>query len=141
MTATRSLTACICPSEVAGLLRDAGIAGTLLALAEKKGRRKSRPDWISIWPGVDRDHQRAGEIMETHLWLPDDIRFAISAHHQVMMQGHSQPLVATAAVANRLSNELGLCVIPKVGQELDEMVGSEADCVRAIASAHEHSNL
>jgi HD-like signal output (HDOD) protein len=124
---------------MAGLLHDVGIAGTLLALAEKKGRRKTPPDLISIWPAVDRVHQRAGEIMATHWELPEDIRFAISAHHQVMIQGHAHPLAATVAVANELTHDLGVGVIPKVGQDLDEMTESEADCVRAHTSVDRSS--
>lgn len=118
---------------MAGLLHDVGIAGTLLALSEKKGRRRTPPDLISIWPAVDRVHQRAGEIMATHWQLPHEIGFAISAHHQVMIKGQAHPLAATVAVANELSHELGMGVIPKVDQELDVMTDSEADCVRAHA--------
>ncbi len=63
-------------SFMAGLLHDVGIAGTLLALSDKKGSRKAPPDLIAIWPAVDRVHARAGELM-ANLWgLPPDIRFA-----------------------------------------------------------------
>ncbi|HPG24903.1 MAG: HDOD domain-containing protein [Spirochaetaceae bacterium] len=119
---------------LAGLLHDVGIAGTLLALADRKGKRKSPPDLISIWPAVDRVHQRAGEIMATHWELPHDIRFALSAHHQVMLQGHPHPLAATVAIANELAHELGAGVIPKAGQALSELTEEEADCVRAHTS-------
>ena len=119
---------------MAGLLHDVGIAGTLLALADKKDRRKSPPDLISIWPAVDRVHQRAGEIMATHWELPDDIRLAISAHHQVMIKGQAHPLAATVSLANELAHELGVGVIPKAGQDLQEMSEGEADCVRAHTS-------
>lgn len=119
---------------MAGLLHDIGMAGTLLALAERKGSRKKPPDLISIWPAVDRVHQRAGEIMATHWTLPEDIRVAIAAHHQVMIKGSAHPLAATVALANELSHELGVGVIPKVGQDLDEFTQDEADCVRSHTS-------
>lgn len=119
---------------LAGLMHDVGIAGTLLALSDAKGRRKSPPDLISIWPAVDRVHQRAGELMAKHWELPMDIQMAISAHHQVMIQGHAHPLSAALAVANELTHELGIGVIPKAGAELDAMTDEEADCVRAHTS-------
>ncbi|MCP5043071.1 MAG: HDOD domain-containing protein, partial [bacterium] len=43
---------------MAGLLHDVGIAGTLLALSDRKPPKKPAPDLISIWPAVDRVHQR-----------------------------------------------------------------------------------
>lgn len=46
-----------------GLVHDVGIAGTLLALSDAKGRRKSPPELI-----------------------------AIGAHHQAMIGGHAHPL-------------------------------------------------
>ena len=84
------------------MLHDVGIAGTLLALSDTKGKRKTPPDLISIWPAVDRVHQRAGELMAKHWELPADIGFAISAHHQVMIAGHAHPLAATVSVVSAL---------------------------------------
>jgi HD-like signal output (HDOD) protein len=118
-------------SFMAGLLHDVGIAGTLLALADNKGKRKTPPDLISIWPAVDRVHQRAGELMATHWSLPPDIRFALSAHHQVLIQGHAHPLAATVAIANELACELGAGVIPKANGPLKGSTGDERDCLRA----------
>ena len=90
---------------------------------------------------MGRVHQRAGEIMATHWELPEDIRFAIWSHHQVMIQGHAHPLAATVAIANELTHDLGVGggVIPKVGQDLDEMTEGEADCVRAHTSVDRSS--
>lgn len=141
-TATAHLSRIVCKytaleaefAFMAGLMHDVGIAGTLLALSDSKGRRKSPPDLISIWPAVDRVHQRAGELMARHWELPADIRMAIAAHHQVMIQGHAHPLSSAVAVANELSHELGLGVIPKAGDDLSEMSDDEADCVRAHTS-------
>jgi HD-like signal output (HDOD) protein len=66
-------------ASMAGLLHDVGIAGTLLALSEGKGKRRTPPELISIWPAVDRVHQRAGDLMAQHWELPSDLRLAISA--------------------------------------------------------------
>jgi HD-like signal output (HDOD) protein len=118
-------------SFMAGLLHDVGIAGTLLALSDNKGRRKAPPDLISIWPAVDRVHQRAGELMAAHWALPPDIRFALSAHHQVLIQGYAHPLAATVAIANELAHELGAGVIPKADASPEEGPDEERDCLRA----------
>ncbi|MBM4382577.1 MAG: HDOD domain-containing protein [Deltaproteobacteria bacterium] len=107
-------------SFMAGLLHDVGIAGTLLALAERKGKRKTAPDLIAIWPAVDRVHQRAGELMAKHWTLPPDIAFTLGAHHQVLIQGYPHPLAATVAIANDLAAELGAGVVPKTGDGADE---------------------
>lgn len=119
---------------MAGLLHDVGIAGTLLALSDRKGRRKSPPDLIAIWPAVDRVHQRAGEIMAQHWDLPGDLRLAISAHHQVLIQGHAHPLAATVTVANELAHLLGSGILPKADQALTAMSEDERDCIRAHTS-------
>lgn len=119
---------------MAGLLHDVGIAGTLLALSDKKGRRKSPPDLISIWPAVDRVHQRAGELM-AKLWeLPPDIQTTLSAHHQVILKGEVHLLSATVAIANEVAHSLGKGVIPKADGALEEMTEAERDCVRAHTS-------
>ncbi len=138
-TATAHLSRIVCKytsleaefAFMAGLLHDVGIAGTLLALSDAKGRRKTPPDLISIWPAVDRVHQRAGELMAGHWDLPADIGLALSGHHQVMIQGHAHPLSSAVALANELAHELGVGVIPKQGASLEELGEEEADCVRA----------
>ena len=121
-----------------GLMHDVGIAGTLLALSESKGRRKSPPDLISIWPAVDRVHQRAGELMAKQWDLPADIQLAISAHHQVMIGGHAHPLASAIALSNEMAHFFGVGVIPKEGASLEGMTDREADCVRSHSSV-DHS--
>lgn len=116
---------------LAGLLHDVGIAGTLLALSDNKGKRKSPPDLISIWPAIDRVHQRAGELMAGHWELPEDIQIAASAHHQVIRKGEVHLLSATVAVANEIAHSLHAGVIPKANDPLQEMTEAERDCVRA----------
>ncbi|MFO0689695.1 MAG: HDOD domain-containing protein [Myxococcota bacterium] len=110
---------------MAGLLHDVGIAGTLLALADRKGRR-APPDLLSIWPAVDRVHVKAGEIMAKHWQLPMDLRLAIGAHHQVLCAGHPHPLAATIAIANELAHAGGAGLVEKVGDEGESADSSEA---------------
>ena len=116
---------------LAGLLHDVGIAGTLLALSDAKGKRKTPPDLISIWPAVDRVHCRAGELMAKHWELPPDIALAISAHHQVLLGGQPHPLAATVALANEIGHQLGAGVIPKEGAKLEALTDIERDCLRS----------
>lgn len=120
---------------MAGLLHDVGIAGTLLALAERKGRRGKVPDLLSIWPAVDRVHVRAGEIMAKHWQLPADLRLAIGAHHQVLCGGHAHPLAATLALANDLADAEGVGLVEKAAEE--EASGGKSEASDADwASAH-----
>ena len=138
-TATAHLSRMICkytPIEsefafMAGLMHDVGIAGTLIALSDAKGRRQTPPDLISIWPAVDRVHLRAGELMARQWGLPADIVLAIQAHHQVRIQGFEHPLAATVALANELAHDHGAGVIPKDGATLEALSELEADCIRA----------
>jgi len=116
---------------MAGLLHDVGIAGTLLALSERKGPRAAPPDLIAIWPAVDRVHQRAAELMADHWDLPADIKLVVGAHHQVIIQGHAHPLAATVCLAEDLAHELGRGVIPKEGDRVAAMSALEKDCVRS----------
>ncbi|MCR9097322.1 MAG: HDOD domain-containing protein [bacterium] len=117
-----------------GLMHDVGIAGTLLALSESKGRRKSPPDLISIWPAVERVHMRAGELMAKHWDLPADIQLAIANHHQVMIGGQPHPLSAAIALANEMSHFFGLGILPKEGAALEQLSEHEADCIRSYTT-------
>lgn len=122
---------------MAGLLHDVGIAGTLLALAERKRPRgRKPPDLVSIWPAVDRVHVRAGEIMARHWQLPADIRLAIGGHHQVLCGGHPHPLAATVALANEIAHAEGAGLVEKAGDEVaDGGSGAETRDAADAASA------
>ncbi|MFK7898625.1 MAG: HDOD domain-containing protein [Myxococcota bacterium] len=124
---------------MAGLLHDVGIAGTLLALAERKTRRRGPPDLTSIWPALDRVHQRTGEVMAKHWELPSDIQIAISAHHQVLVGGYPHPLAATVAISNQLCHEVGTGVIPKEGEALEKMDPLERACLESHAYVDQSS--
>jgi len=116
---------------MAGLLHDVGIAGTLLALSDRKGPRQKPPDLIAIWPAVDRVHQRAAELMAEHWQLPAELKLVLSAHHQVIIAGHPHPLAATVCLAEDLAHELGRGVIPKDSDRVEAMSALEKDCVRS----------
>ncbi len=115
---------------MAGLMHDVGIAGTLLALAEQSGRGQAPPSLVAIWPALDRVHQKAAEIMAEHWGLPPEIKLAIGAHHQVMIQGHAHPLAATVAIADDLAHELGFGLVP-AEHDQGKMSELERDCVRS----------
>lgn len=105
---------------MAGLLHDVGIAGTLLALAERKRPRGRRPpDLLSIWPAVERVHVQAGEIMAHHWQLPAEIRLALGAHHQVLCGGQPHPLAATIALANEIAHAEGAGLVAKAGADAE----------------------
>jgi HD-like signal output (HDOD) protein len=124
---------------MAGLLHDVGIAGTLLALSDRKGKRKSPPDLIAIWPAVDRVHQRAAELMADHWKLPADLKMAIGSHHQVMIQGSAHLLSATVCLAEDVAHQIGFGVIPKADDRVQAMTSLEKDCVRSHTSADRSS--
>jgi len=114
---------------MAGLLHDVGIAGTLLALSERRGPKSGPPDLISVWPAVDRVHPRAGQLMAEHWGLSEDLQRVLSAHHQVLVEGEAHPLSATVCVADHLARELGhgLVLEAKEGDDDD----FHLDCVRS----------
>ena len=124
-----------------GLLHDVGIAGTLLALSHAMGAqptRKAPPDLIAIWPALDRVHEQAAEMLAEHWQLPPDLKMAVGAHHQVLIQGFPHPLSATVAIANELAHDLGYGVLPKEDTPLVELSELERDCVASHTSV-DHS--
>jgi len=121
-----------------GLLHDVGIAGTLLALSHDVAKgpdRRPPPDLIAIWPALDRVHVQAGELLADHWQLPPDLKLAIGAHHQVLIQGHAHPMAATVAVANELAHDHGFGVLPKEDTVLRTMNALERDCVSSHTRA------
>lgn len=126
----------------AGLLHDVGIAGTLLALADGKAAKQKPPELFAIWPALDRVHARAAEVIADHWGLPVEIKMAIGAHHQVLIQGHPHPLAATLAIADDLAHEFGFGVVPKAtaGGSLDEdCAGSHTSVDRTGAATLEQA--
>lgn len=94
-----------------GLMHDVGIAGILLTLGDA-GRGKQPPDLAVLWPAIDGAHARTGARMVA-LWdLPADIALAVSAHHQVAIDGFDHPLAATVCLAEALAVEMRLAFVP-----------------------------
>ena len=125
---------------LAGLLHDVGIAGTLLALSEQKGKRKKPPDLIAIWPALDEVHQHAASLMAEQWGLAIDLKLPMSHHHQVLIEGHAHPLAATVALADDLAHEFGWGVIPKGDETLTEMTELERDCVQSHTTRTDRSS-
>ena len=115
---------------MAGLLHDVGIAGTLLALSERRGSRAAPPDLIAIWPAVDRVHPRAGQLMAEHWGLSEDLQWVLSAHHRVLVKGEPHRLSATVCIADHVAQELGYGLVPKA-KEGDDEDDLRLDCVRS----------
>lgn len=94
-----------------GLLHDAGIAGTLLVLGDVKKGQKA-PDLSGIWPAIHRAHARAGARM-TELWkLPEEVGLVVGAHHDVRVDNYDHPMAATVCIAESLTEEIGMGLIP-----------------------------
>ena len=108
-------------------------------LGKSKGKRETPPDLISIWPAVDRVHQRAAELMDEHWKLPAEIKLVTGIHHQVMVEGFAHPLAATVALAEDLAHEIGFGVVPKDGDRMRAMSALERDCVRSHTSVDRSS--
>ena len=94
-----------------GLLHDAGIAGTLIALSEGRGS-KPPPDLIAIWPAVHRMHAEATAQMAKLWGLPPEVQLVLMAHHRVLIDGYPHPLAATVCLADEIAHELGLGILP-----------------------------
>lgn len=94
-----------------GLLHDIGVAGVLIALAE----RGPAPPVDEVWSAVHAFHAEAGERM-VKLWgLPVDLSFAVLAHHRVLVDGHVHPMAATVRLADVIAKDLGFATrIPTV---------------------------
>jgi len=114
-TATAHLSKIICRytaivgdyAFLCGLLHDAGIAGTLIALSEGRGS-KPPPDLIAIWPAVHRMHAEASAQMAKLWGLPPDVQLVLKSHHCVLVDGYPHPLAATICLADEIAHELGL---------------------------------
>ena len=115
---------------MAGLLHDVGIAGTLLALSDRKKRQKP-PDLIAIWPALHRVHERAAELMAEQWSLPAEIKCVIASHHQVLIGGHAHPISATVCLADDLAHELGYGVIPRDDDLREELTELEVACIQS----------
>lgn len=104
-----------------GLMHDVGIAGTLIGLAEEKG---TPPDLVAIWPAIDRVHAEGSAAM-VELWgMPAEIKLAVGAHQQVLMDGFAHPVAAIVCVADALAHDLGCGVLPGEGEASADAVAA-----------------
>jgi len=116
---------------MAGLLHDVGMAGVLAALSERRSKNSVPPDLISVWPAIDRVHQRAGELMAERWGLSEDVRCVLANHHQVLVGGEPHRLSATVCLADELARGLGFTLLPKEDEETPV-----DDLRRACLSSH-----
>ncbi len=94
-----------------GLLHDIGAAGILLVLGDV-ARGKQPPDLDVLWPAIHGAHAKSGARM-IQLWgLPSEIGLAVEAHHQVLVGRVAQPLAAAVCVAEALTAELNMALVP-----------------------------
>ena len=94
-----------------GLLHDVGFAGILIVLSDKK-RGQQPPELGLLWPAIQDAHAIAGCRM-VELWdLPSEIAMAVTAHHNVSIQGDDHPLAAVVCLAESLATELGKGFVP-----------------------------
>ncbi len=99
---------------ICGLLHDVGIAGILLVLGDVP-RGQEPPPLEGLWASIHEAHSVAGARM-AELWgLPADFTMTIGAHHQVLIEGFEHPLSAAICLAESITSELGLALIPPEG--------------------------
>jgi putative nucleotidyltransferase with HDIG domain len=106
-----------------GLLHDAGIATSLLVVAES-ARGKEAPPFALAIPAVLEVHERACAVLSTAWQLPPDVALVISHHHHPTLEGRVHPFAAAVCVADWLAGQLGFGF------------ASESNQVGALAAAH-----
>jgi HD-like signal output (HDOD) protein len=93
-----------------GLLHDVGFAASLLVLAEDERFRGTAFEQLA--PALDEIHEEASGLL-ARLWrLPEPIERAVATHHEVTVQGVTQPVNAALIVAEQLVWEAGLGLLP-----------------------------
>lgn len=82
---------------LAGLLHDIGVAGVLIALAERP--KAEQPDATLLRYALDQAHAQASERMATLWQLPMELVLVGRHHHELMVGKYVHPLSAVIAVA------------------------------------------
>ena len=101
-----------------GIMHDVGMAASILVLSEGTGER--RPKLLSVWPGIDRIHEKASGIL-TQLWkLPPEVQMVVGNHHHPRLDGRVHPMIATVVVADEIAKELGYDVSSTPDERSDD---------------------
>ncbi len=92
-----------------GLLHDAGIAASIVVLAEKKPGKNAAPlpPFEEVWPAIRAAHERAAEVLGNVWKLPPDVTRVISHHHQAKVDGVPHPLSQVIAIAEMIATNAG----------------------------------
>jgi HD-like signal output (HDOD) protein len=90
-----------------GLLHDAGMAASLIALSASAQHGEPTPPLESAWPAVDEMHVEAGEVLCTLWKLPSDVSYVIGTHHNPRQSSPVHPLAAAVASGEAIAVELG----------------------------------
>jgi HD-like signal output (HDOD) protein len=90
-----------------GLLHDAGMVASLIALASGTRHGERPADLSIVWDAVCDAHEAAGETL-CRLWgLPGDIAIVVASHHGPRANQPVHPLAAAIAVAESILLDLG----------------------------------
>ncbi len=90
-----------------GLLHDAGIVASLVALADSTKRGTSPPQFSQVWEPVQRAHMEAGRALSKVWGLPDEIALVMEHHHDFVIGGYAHPTAAVVALADAVANQVG----------------------------------
>lgn len=90
-----------------GLLHDAGMAASLIALAASRTRDSAVPPFASVWPSIEAAHEEGGATLCTLWRLPTDIGYVVETHHAPRRDQPVHPLAAAIAVAEGIVTDLG----------------------------------
>lgn len=102
-----------------GLMHDVGIAGIFLVLGDAE-RGKQKLDLDVLWPAIHAAHAQAGAQMVKRWGLAEEMAMVVGAHHDVSIQGYDHPLAATVCVAEAMTLEFDMGLMPTEKEELPE---------------------
>ncbi len=111
---------------LAGLLHDIGVAGVLIALAERP--KNEQPDATLLRYALDQAHAQASERM-AQLWqLPPELALVGRHHHELLVGRHVHPLSAVVAVAEEEALQRG-AGLPDVDRPSPSLLAKARDAL------------